>query len=144
MDFTFAGVVVTWLFFWPRVPGLWGLFALAALWSVGGLLTVTSTTRKLAGTLPEERGKRSDDKALAKAQNTLGCLGVLLVGTACAAILFHASRGTWPWQPWVVALGGVVGQVAGIAVIAWSRHAHQALGPDRPGLPSDGPQDAHH
>src|SRR5262249_53590692 len=131
MDFTLAGVVITWLVFWPRVAGLWVLFCVAALWTVGGLLTVISTTRKLAGTLPEERGKRSDDRALARAQNTLGCLSALFIGTTCAAIVFHMNRGTWPWQPWVVALGGVVGQVAGIAVVAWSRRVHQpAVGRD--------------
>jgi hypothetical protein len=143
MDFTLAGAMATCLFFAPEVPGLWLLFGLGALWAVGGFLTLLTTTRKLAGTLPEERGKRSDDKALAKAQNTLGCLGFLLMGTACAAILFHASRGTWPWQPWVVALGGIVGQISGIAAIAWSRRSSVSSAHDRGPEACDGPSGEH-
>lgn len=68
----------------------------------------------------------------ALAQNTLGCLGFLLIGTAGVVVVFYAHRGTWPWQPWVVALGGLVGQISGIGVIAWCRRTHQsAVAPDQ-------------
>jgi len=128
MDCTLAGVLGTWLAFAPNVLGLWMFFGLAALWAGGGLYTVISTTRKLAGTLPEERGKRSDDKALAKAQTqTLGCLGILVVGTAGIVLVFHAHRGTWPWQPWIAALGGLIGQICSVGAVAWSRRAHRAV-----------------
>jgi hypothetical protein len=104
---------------WPALPQLARGRAIAALWTVAGLYALITTSRKLASTLPEERGKRSDDKALARAQNTLGCLGPLLIGTACVVVIFYAHRGTWPWQPWIVAVGGIVGQVSGIAAIEW-------------------------
>jgi len=110
---------------YPDGPGLWVYLAFALLLGGGGTFAIVNATRGLRDTLPEERGKRSDDKALAKAQRSLGCLPLLAGGAFAGATLFWTLNSRWPWQPWVVALGGASGHVVAVAVIQWSRMQHK-------------------
>ena len=109
-----------------RVLGLCVYFGIASL-SVLGVASMVSQTRKLAGTRPEERGKRSDDRALAKAQRSVGCLPILFFGALGSAALFRTLNDRWPIEPWIVALGGFAGHVVGVGVIAWCRKAHAGV-----------------
>ena len=119
-----AGSSGTCLAFAPRETGLWVVFVMAAVASVGGIVGIVSASRQLAGTTWAERGKRSDDKALASAQRTVGCLPLLVVLATIATVLKRYSTGESAWQPWVVVCGGAIGHLIGVAVIAWSRRLH--------------------
>jgi hypothetical protein len=104
--------------------GLWVFLGMALLLGLGGIYGMVVLTRELAGTRPHERGKRSDDAALAKAQRSLGCLPFLVGGAGAAAALFRSLNDHWPIEPWIVALGGLGGHIVGVAVIAWARRSH--------------------
>ena len=105
--------------------GLWVYFGMALLLGAGGLYGIVVLTRDLAATRPEDRGKRSDDKALAKAQWSSGCLPILVVGAASASALYRFLNDRWPVAPWIIALGGLAGHIVGVAVIAWARSRHR-------------------
>ena len=107
-----------------RGTALWVAFGLALLLGLGWIYGVVSLTRHLAGTRPEERGKRSDDKALARAQWSLGCLPFLFLGAAVATAWFRFLNDRWLVEPWIIALGGLAGHIVGVCVIAWCRKAH--------------------
>jgi hypothetical protein len=66
-----------------ETPGIWFLFGGALIGTLGETGNVIATTRALAGTALEQRGKQSDDLALAKAQRSLGCIPLLL-GVSCS------------------------------------------------------------
>jgi len=103
----------------------WIAFTVVAFISILGVLTVISTSRALAATKAEERGKRSDDKALAKVQRSLGCLPILLIGATAISLVVHLRTGSWPWQPWVVVAGGLLGHLLAVGIIRWSRSVHE-------------------
>ena len=108
-----------------RIGPLWIGFALVAFISLLGVLTVISTSRQLAATTAEERGKRSDDKALAKAQRSLGCLPILFIAAAVISLVVHHRAGDWPWQPWLIVGGGLLGHLLAVGIIRWSRSVHE-------------------
>ena len=110
-----------------RQGPFWIAFAVVALISTLGVLTVISTSRQLATTKAEERGKRSDDKALAKAQRSLGCLPILFIAAAVISLVIHYRTGSWPWQPWLVVGGGLLGHLLAVGIIRWSRSVHEEM-----------------
>jgi hypothetical protein len=126
VDLTVAGTLVTAIVLTGgRVAGVWVYLAMGLLVAAGGIASVIVTTRKLSGTRPEERGKRSDDKALAKAQRSWGCLPILFLVALVSAAFFRFVTGYWPAAPWILALGGVAGHLVGVSVIAWARRTHK-------------------
>jgi hypothetical protein len=110
--------------FSERAMGLWLAFGYSAFQAALAIWIVVSNSRMLADTRPQERGKRSDDKALSRAQRSFGCLPILLVLLIAAAVASRIGRGVWLWEAGVVGAAGVVGHVLGISIIAWSRRVH--------------------
>jgi hypothetical protein len=99
----------------------WGFLAFCAFYALGDSALVVLNTRRLLGTLPSDRGKRSDDRALATAQRSWGCLPLLFIGSLVLGWIGFP----WPTGTHVVFLSvlllGLLGHAVAVGIIAWAR-----------------------
>ena len=109
-----------------RMPGLWVLFGMCFFLGVALVASFLRATRLLRGTVPEQRGKRSDDKALAKAQRSMGCLPFVLVAALIVwALSAPQKRAAVAGLALYTVAGCVFGHLAGVVLIIWARRSHR-------------------
>jgi hypothetical protein len=109
-----------------RVPGLWVFFGMDLFLGVALVASFLRATRSLRGTAPEQRGTRSDDKALAKAQRSVGCLPFVPVAALIVWVLSAPQKRAAVASLALHAFGAcVVGHLAGVVLISWARRSHR-------------------